>query len=49
MINSSAAMVKQDAPARDLSSMIFENSLKVNRSARQQALDVMKKEIRGLF
>ncbi len=49
VINSSAAMVKQDAPARDLSSMIFENSLKVNRSARQQALDVIKKEIRGLF
>jgi len=48
-INSSAAMVKQDAPARDLSTMIFENSLKVNRSARQQALDIMKKEIRGLF
>jgi hypothetical protein len=48
-INSSAAMVQQDAPARDLSSMIFENSLKVNRSARQQALDVLKKEIRSLF
>ncbi len=48
-INSSAAMVKQDAPARDLSSMIFENSLKVNRSARQQALDILKKEIKQMF
>jgi len=48
-INSSAAKVKQDAPARDLSSMIFENSLRTDRSARQQALEIVKKEIRSLF
>jgi hypothetical protein len=49
IINSSAAMVKQDAPARELSSAIFENSLKITRSARQQALDVLKKEIKSMF
>lgn len=48
-INSSAAMLKQEAPARDLSSMIFENSLKINKNARQQALEVLKKEIRSMF
>ncbi len=48
-INSSAAMVQQDAAARDLVTAIFENSLKAKRSAVQQALEVLKKEIKSMF
>lgn len=49
VINSSAAKVRQDAPAKDLSSVIFENSLKVDKAVRQNALDLLKKEARTLF
>jgi len=49
VINSSAAKVKQDASAKDLSSVIFENSLKVDKAVRQNALDMLKKEAKTLF
>lgn len=49
VVNSSASKIKQDAPAKDLSSIIFENSLKVDKAVRQNALDLLKKEAKTLF
>lgn len=48
-INSSAGKIKNEAPAIDLSSMIFENSLRVDKAVRQKALDILKKEAKLLF
>jgi len=48
-INSSASKVQNDAPAIELSSAIFENSLKTQETTRQKALDLLKKEARMML
>jgi len=48
VINSSAAKVKNDAPAIELSAVIFENALKVDKTTRQKAIEILKKEFKTL-